>query len=406
MKKRKLLASILGLSLALAACGGPKDKDLEEKQPDKQVEKEKDRQKEIAEKNPTEKKTDVNKDRADKKGEKKKEDKKPEKEEKKEELKEEAKENTKEEEEKKDFDFFLDKDKPVYSSAQEARLDKGSSLIYPKGDYYIYKKDGDMINISRSKDQAGGWINPQSSPSIDEDKPIERDDQKDKFSSYANTSYGWSWAYPESTGAQVLQAFDGIYKKEGSKAIYLTFDCGYEYKDNTEKILDILKECQVKAVFFTTVDFMNQVPSTVKRMVSEGHIVGNHTLHHLDHPQALKKSNQAVLDDLLGWEDKYRELIGKNPEAKFFRPPEGKFSERSLALASSLGYRPVLWSYAYQDWDTNNQPNPGQALEKINTNTKAGLIPLLHSISDTNIEILGMYIEESKGKGFSFELLN
>lgn len=189
--------------------------------------------------------------------------------------------------------------------------------------------------------------------------------------------------------------------------IYLTFDCGYEYtiKENgkdvrlTEKILDVLKEKNVKAVFFVTMYYCTQSPDLIQRMIDEGHAVGNHTN---NHPALPKLSLDKMVYEVMSLHDYVKEKFGYT--MTLFRPPEGAFSTRSLALVQSLGYKTVHWSFAYADWDTAKQPDPTSALSHIVSSGHSGAIYLLHAVSATNAAVLGDAIDGFITNGYKLEL--
>ncbi len=181
-----------------------------------------------------------------------------------------------------------------------------------------------------------------------------------------------------------------------SKQICLTFDEGYE-NGYTGAILDTLKEKKVQAIFFVTYDFASQNPDLIKRMISEGHIVGNHTYRHYTMDEV---TEEAATEEIVY----LHQYIQKNYnyQMKYFRFPKGEFSEATLALAKSLGYKSVFWSFAYEDWDTENVMNPQDALKKVTESTHPGAIYLLHAVSSTNAEILGDAIDNIRQQGYTF----
>ena len=182
------------------------------------------------------------------------------------------------------------------------------------------------------------------------------------------------------------------------KTIYLTFDAGYE-NGQTEQILDVLKAHDVKATFFLVSHYIKTCPDLVKRMVEDGHIVANHTY---SHPGMSKISTiESFTEEIEGLEALYEELIG-DEMPKFYRPPQGKFSESNLEFAKQLGYTTVFWSLAYADWDTSNQPTKEYALEKLNSRIHNGAIVLLHSTSQTNADILEELLTGWKEQGYIF----
>lgn len=181
-----------------------------------------------------------------------------------------------------------------------------------------------------------------------------------------------------------------------SKQICLTFDEGYE-NGYTSAILDTLKEKKVQAIFFVSYDFASQNPDLIKRMISEGHIVGNHTYRHYTMDEV---TEEAATEEIVY----LHQYIQKNYnyQMKYFRFPKGEFSEATLALAKSLGYKSVFWSFAYEDWDTENVMNPQDALKKVTESTHPGAIYLLHAVSSTNAEILGDAIDNIRQQGYTF----
>ncbi|MBQ2785265.1 MAG: polysaccharide deacetylase family protein [Oscillospiraceae bacterium] len=189
--------------------------------------------------------------------------------------------------------------------------------------------------------------------------------------------------------------------------IYLTFDCGYEYtiKENgkdvrlTEKILDVLKEKNVKAVFFVTMYYCTQSPDLIQRMIDEGHAVGNHTN---NHPAMPTISLDKMVYEVMSLHEYVETNFGY--KMTLFRPPEGAFSTRSLALVQSLGYKTVHWSFAYADWDTANQPDHAKALTNIVSSGHSGAIYLLHAVSATNAAVLGDAIDGFIANGYKLEL--
>lgn len=184
--------------------------------------------------------------------------------------------------------------------------------------------------------------------------------------------------------------------------IYLTFDCGYE-NGNTEPILDALKKHDVKATFFVVGNFLETSPEIVKRMIAEGHTVGNHTYHHLDMSSissmdAFKKETQDV-------ENLFEQITG-TPITKFYRPPQGKYNIENLKMAQELGYHTFFWSLAYVDWYQDKQPSKEEAFEKLLGRIHPGAIVLLHSTSDTNGAILDELLTKWEEMGYHFATLD
>lgn len=185
------------------------------------------------------------------------------------------------------------------------------------------------------------------------------------------------------------------------KVIYLTFDVGYE-NGNVAKILDVLHDEGVVGSFFILGNIIDRNPDLVLRMVDEGHIVCNHTV---NHKNLTGKSEELFINEVLGLENKYRELTGKEM-SKFFRPPEGTFDKEMLFRAQKLGYKTVFWSFAYADWDNNDQMDEDVALKKILDNIHNGEIMLLHPTGATNAKIMRRLICELKAQGYTFATLD
>ncbi|NMF03551.1 delta-lactam-biosynthetic de-N-acetylase [Clostridium beijerinckii] len=186
------------------------------------------------------------------------------------------------------------------------------------------------------------------------------------------------------------------------KVLYLTFDEGYE-NGNTGKILDILKEYKVPAAFFVVKPYIDTQPELIKRMVDEGHVVGNHTVHHPSMAQIRDKEKFEA--EFTGVENAFKELTGQDMP-KFFRPPMGKYSKKSLAMTKDLGYKTIFWSFAYKDWLVNNQPSESYAVEKICKGAHPGSIMLLHAVSNTNTKVLSSVIKTLQQEGYEFKSLN
>jgi len=186
------------------------------------------------------------------------------------------------------------------------------------------------------------------------------------------------------------------------KVEYLTFDAGYE-NGNVEKILDVMKAEQVKGAFFVLAHLIEANTELVKRMTDEGHLVCNHTSRHKDMTKYHSKEEfSAELESL---EKLYSEKIG-GAMAKYYRPPEGKFSEENLKFANELGYKTVFWSFAYADWDNAHQMAPEKAEKKILDNVHNGAVLLLHPTSETNARVLGKVIRTLKAEGYRFGTLD
>ena len=227
----------------------------------------------------------------------------------------------------------------------------------------------------------------------------------------SNTTYAWGFrrmkdnVQPEFTASytKVLKDYEGIYvgNKE-DKVIYLTFDEGYE-NGYTGAILDTLKEKEVTAVFFVTMPYVKQNAELVQRMIDEGHIVGNHTVNHPSMPSVLDDSK--LEEEITKLHDYVKENFG-GYEMTYLRPPKGEYSERTVKIAKDLGYRTVLWSSAYDDWDTSKQDRLDYARKMIYNYAHNGCVMLLHAVSKDNTALLGEVIDTLRNSGYEFKSLD
>ena len=203
--------------------------------------------------------------------------------------------------------------------------------------------------------------------------------------------------------AEALKEYNAYYIGDTSqKKLYITFDAGYE-NGNTPAILDALKKHKVQAVFFVVGHYLESAPNMVKRMVDEGHIVGNHTYHHPD--MSAIAASSSFCDELTQVETLYEQITGQ-PMKKIYRPPQGKYSETNLRMARDLGYTTLLWSLAYVDWYTDKQPTPQQAFDKLIPRIHNGAVVLLHSTSSTNAAILDELLTKWESMGYTFGTLS
>lgn len=216
----------------------------------------------------------------------------------------------------------------------------------------------------------------------------------------------WGLSFPTEGSAphgpasvQALRKYNAAYLGDtNEKVLYLTFDAGYE-NGNTAKILDILKKHNVPAAFFLVGNYIEQNPDLVRRMVSDGHIVGNHTMHHYDMSKISDKA--AFQKELRDLEALYQQVTGREMP-KFYRPPQGIYSESNLKMAQELGYKTIFWSLAYVDWQNDKQPTADYAFSKLLPRTHNGAVVLLHSTSATNAAILDELLTKWEAMGYHF----
>ena len=203
-------------------------------------------------------------------------------------------------------------------------------------------------------------------------------------------------------GTRQLKPLDAAYLGDPQeKVLYLTFDAGYE-NGNTGKILDALKKHNAKGAFFLVGNFARDNGNLVRRMAEEGHIVGNHTMHHYDMSKI--SDRETFRAELEGVEQLYEQATGKKLD-RYYRPPQGIFSEENLKMAKELGYKTVFWSLAYVDWKQDDQPTREEAFEKLIPRTHNGAVVLLHQTSRTNGEILDELLTKWEEMGYRFGTL-
>ena len=259
---------------------------------------------------------------------------------------------------------------------------------------------------------------PMPLPENSEDKASEIPDRPEGDSEDAsvseNTAYGWYCMRnsthtlpPIDRGMEFITDCNAIYAdteaaKKGDKVIYLTFDAGYE-NGNVAKILDVLKKHNATGAFFILENLIKREPQLVKRMADEGHLVCNHTL---SHPDMTKVDTiEKFSEQVTGLEKLALDTLGIEM-AKFYRPPEGRFSRRDLEFAKELGYKTVFWSFAYADWDNGKQPSTQYAENKILENAHPGEIMLLHPTSATNAAVLDSVLTKLENEGYRFGSLD
>lgn len=226
----------------------------------------------------------------------------------------------------------------------------------------------------------------------------------------ASADGNWGLSFQQDGKPPVANATAGELKQynawyadlSGEKVIYLTFDAGYE-NGNTPMILDALKKHQVPAAFFVVGNYLETSPDLVKRMVSEGHIVANHTYHH---PDMSKISDpESFAKELSSLETSYTEITGETMR-RYYRPPQGKYSVENLQMAKDLGYHTFFWSLAYVDWYQDRQPSKEEAFKKLLGRIHPGAIVLLHSTSSTNAAILDELLTSWEEMGYTFRSID
>lgn len=229
------------------------------------------------------------------------------------------------------------------------------------------------------------------------------------YSNVENKGSGWGFRKIKGTEPEIYDTTKNLFKKYNTyymdmtkpKAVYLTFDEGYE-NGYTGKILDILKSKNVPAAFFITAPYAKNEQELVGRMIDEGHIIGNHTF---NHPNLPKLGNaEKMAGELVSLNDLVKDIYGINMQ--YMRPPEGEYSERLLSVANDLGFKTVFWSFAYKDWDVKQQKGAEYAFSQITDYLHDGSIILLHAVSKDNADVLDKVINYAREQGYEFRSLD
>jgi peptidoglycan-N-acetylmuramic acid deacetylase len=259
-----------------------------------------------------------------------------------------------------------------------------------------------------SPDSAEETVQPKQTP--EPERIISAEDIADE--NYINIdNKGSGWGFKKNKGAEpdifeetkeLFRRYNTFYLDENrGKVLYLTFDEGYE-NGYTGQILDTLKKCGVPAAFFVTGPYLDTESELVGRMISEGHIVGNHTVHHPNLPKIVSAEKMAA--ELCALNEKF--LTSYGLPMKYMRPPEGEYSERLLKVADTLGYKTVFWSFAYKDWDPKLQKGADYAFEQVTPYLHDGAVILLHAVSKDNADALERIINFAKEQGYEFKSLD
>lgn len=297
-------------------------------------------------------------------------------------------------------------EKGVENIKQEGRLGEKKITyeeVYIKGELRksLIKKSEDVIKAVPKIIEVGSKIIVIEKP-VEPPLPIEPNDNP----VMDNKDLSW-WFQPGNPKATISNEVASIIKDMNvywqipteEKVVYLTMDQGYEYNNNTSKILDTLKSKGIKVTFFITGSYYDNNREIVQRMFDEGHQVANHTEHHYRAAPTLDESKQKYIDDIMNLQNRVSGMV------KLHRPPEGGYSKESLSILKELGFKTVFWSFAYKDWLVDDQPNLEEAKKKILDNIHPGSIILLHSVSNTNTTILGDVIDGILAKGYQIKLL-
>lgn len=260
---------------------------------------------------------------------------------------------------------------PTESTEQTEPTEPTEPQVTPGVDQGIYTR----AELAAMDTKVNGWgLGPSTD---DQNRPLDATRAQEKYGMY-----------------------DAYYIGPAGDNIYLTFDEGYE-NGYTAKILDVLKQKDVKAVFFVTMQYAKNEPELIQRMIDEGHVVGNHSVRHKSMPTL---SIDEMISEVVDLHEYVLENFGY--EMYLFRPPMGEFSQQSLAVLQNLGYKTMEWSFAYYDYDVENQPDHQKAYDKIVTAAHGGAIYLLHAVSETNTAVLGDVIDAFRDQGYTLTLMD
>ncbi len=252
------------------------------------------------------------------------------------------------------------------------------------------KQDSSNYALSSQENKSISSIDPDTLPNKKMEWWIKREDNH---------------ATPSAQEEVDLSRYDAWYVKthlkEREKPVFLTFDCGYE-NGYTASILDVLKKHKAPGAFFLCRHYIEDQPELVKRMKKEGHIVGNHTSHHVCMPET---DSRKVREEITDNANYMKEATGYEMD-RFFRPPKGEYSERTLQITKDIGYTTVFWSMAYLDYDVDNQPGSDYVINHFEKYIHPGAIPLIHNISKSNAEALDTVLTNLEKEGYTFHSLS
>lgn len=300
-----------------------------------------------------------------------------------------------------------EKDGATYYLGEDGAMVAGITTVVD-GVEQVFDEEGKWLGTAAEVAAKAPTATPTPTPpQLPTETPVIEDD---KYSQYSTKAEGWWFERKADHSQSTAWGYDTKYKFEQNntfyvdktvsdddKVIYLTFDCGYE-NGYTDEILDTLKKHNAQAVFFVTKSYIRDAKDLVVRMKEEGHLVGNHTV---THPNLANCSTEKVVKELTECADYMKEKTGYSMDP-FMRPPEGAYSEKSLQITQDLGYKTILWSIAYLDWDTANQPGKDYVVDHFTKYHHNGAIPLIHVVSESNMQALDDVLTMLENEGYRF----
>ena len=306
--------------------------------------------------------------------------------------------------------YNSEKDGQTYYLGEDGAMVAGITAIVD-GVEQVFDEEGKWLGTAAEVAAKAPTATPTPTPpQLPEDTPVIEDD---KYAQFSTKVEGWWFERKADHSPSGAYGYDTKYKfeqngtyfinkdvAEEDKVIYLTFDCGYE-NGYTGAILDALKKHNAKAIFFVTKSYIRDATDLVIRMKEEGHMVGNHTV---SHPNLAKCSTEKVVQELTECAEYMKEKTGYSLDP-FMRPPEGAYSEKSLQITGDLGYKTILWSIAYLDWDTTNQPGKDYVVDHFTKYHHNGAIPLIHTVSESNAQAMDDVLTVLENAGYRFGTL-
>lgn len=300
-----------------------------------------------------------------------------------------------------------EKDGATYYLGEDGAMVAGITTVVD-GVEQVFDEEGKWLGTAEEVAAKAPTATPTPTPpQLPTETPVIEDD---KYSQYSTKAEGWWFERKADHSQSTAWGYDTKYKFEQNntfyvdktvsdddKVIYLTFDCGYE-NGYTDEILDTLKKHNAQAVFFVTKSYIRDAKDLVVRMKEEGHLVGNHTV---THPNLANCTTEKVVKELTECADYMKEKTGYSMDP-FMRPPEGAYSEKSLQITQDLGYKTILWSIAYLDWDTANQPGKDYVVDHFTKYHHNGAIPLIHVVSESNMQALDDVLTMLENEGYRF----
>lgn len=300
-----------------------------------------------------------------------------------------------------------EKDGETYYLGDDGAMVAGVTTVVD-GVEQVFDEDGKWLGTATEVAAKAPTATPTPTPpQLPEETPVIEDDE---YSQYSTKAEGWWFERKSDHSQSTAWGYDTKYKFEQNntfyvdktvsnddKVIYLTFDCGYE-NGYTDEILDTLKKHNAQGVFFVTKSYIRDATDLVIRMKEEGHLVGNHTV---SHPNLATCTTEKVVEELTECANYMKEKTGYSMDP-FVRPPEGAYSEKSLQITQDLGYKTILWSIAYLDWDTANQPGKAYVVDHFTKYHHNGAIPLIHVVSESNMQALDDVLTMLENEGYRF----